>query len=279
MGNLSALKITKAGRKVLAQAQTGLPLNFTRVAAGDGEVPGGADVDDMTDVAGHVMNLPINGNKIIGDGTTELEVILRNAALTDMFEFREVGIFAADNDTGGEVLYAYSNSGDAPAAYIPAGGGPNAVNLRIKLITVIKQAPNVVVDITDGWGFVTRDEWEDFTLNLYGPDIAPPAFLWTADEDMPETLRRMPFHNLTELMFAPTAPGSESVLIGYDPVTNSLFGYPIGEITIAAKRLRGGVPSMQTADYPDGALSGGDPSMLAGDYPDGRVSGGHPYTT
>jgi hypothetical protein len=169
MPNLNALTITKAGRQVLAQAQTEQTLHFTRVAAGDGIMPEETVIDDMTAMISHVMDLPINSNKIIGDGTTKLEAVLRNRDLETLFEFREVAIFAWDHDLEEEILYAYSNSGDAPAAYIPAGNGPNAVNLRIGLITIIKQAANVVVNISEDLGFLSLEEWHEF-LNGYNSD-------------------------------------------------------------------------------------------------------------
>ncbi|MDR3280928.1 MAG: phage tail protein [Synergistaceae bacterium] len=277
MGNLSAPVITRAGRRVLAQAQTGLPLHFTRVAVGDGELPDGANIDDIEALSHYVMDLPINSNTIIGDGTTKLEAVLRNIYLAELFEFREIAIFANDNDSGADILYAYSNSGDSPAAYIPAGNGPNAINLRIGLITVIKQAANVIVDVTDGWGYVTHEEWDEFALNLYGPYVKPPAALWTADDSSPNTLRRMPFGDIVELMFAHTAPDGESVLLGYNPVMKSLFGYPMDLIVTKSGSLFGGDPTMQVEDYIHGELFGGDPTMAVDDYPDGNLSGGDPY--
>ncbi|MDR1651862.1 MAG: phage tail protein, partial [Synergistaceae bacterium] len=265
MADLSPPAVTLAGRKVLAQAQTGLPLHITRTAVGDGILPDGAQAELVTELVHHVKDLPINSNKIIGDGTTKLEVMLQNEDLTEMFEFREIGVFARDNDDDSEILYAYSNSGEFPAAYIPAGGGPNAVNLKIGLITVIKQAANVVVDITDGWGYVSHEEWNEFQLNLYGPYAEPPAFLWTADSADMNRLRRMPAGDLVKFLVGHTAPDGRSVLLGFDPITQILFGYPLGKIVSRADHLFGGDPSMTEEDYPDGRISGGDPSMAPED--------------
>jgi hypothetical protein len=278
MANLSALAITKAGRRVLAQAQTGEALRFTRVAAGDGILPEGTSVDEMTAMIRHVMDLPINSNRIIGDGTTKLEVILRNRYLETLFEFREVAISALNHELNAEILYAYSNSGDAPAAYIPAGNGPNAVNLKIGLITVVKQAQNIVVDISEDWGFLNREEWNEFLADFYGDYIEPPAFLWTADASKPKTLRGMPFGDIVRLLFAHTAPGNDDVVLMYNPAAQTVFGYPMSRLVVRSETIFGGDPSIDTGDYPDGSLDGGDPSMAEGDYQDGAVSGGDPYT-
>jgi hypothetical protein len=276
MANFGALTLTRAGRKVLAQAQTELPLHFSRVSVGDGELPDWMQAEDLAGLVRHVQDLPINGNAIIGDGTTRIEAILHNSGLAVGFDFREIGLFAIDNDTGGEILYAYSNAGDLPD-YIPAGNGPNAVSLRIGLLTVIKQAQNVVVNIDENWGFVTQEQFDSVLLNFYGP-CTQPDFLWTADSEAPKKLRPMPFKQLFELLFKAAAPDNESVLLGYDPITQTLFGYPLGGIIAATDHLRGGDPGMQAGDYPDGRVSGGGPDMGAEGYPDGRLSGGSPLT-
>jgi hypothetical protein len=248
------------------------------VAAGEGILPEGTVIDDMTDMISHVMDLPINSNKIIGDGTTKLEVILRNSQLETMFEFREAAIFAWDYNYNTEILYAYSNSGDAPAAYIPSGGGPNAVNLKIGLITVIKQAENVIVDVSEDLGFLSYEEWDEFLINLYGEYIEPPAFLWTADESKPKTLRGMPFGDLVKLLFAHTAPDSDAVVLLYNPTTQTVAGYPISRLVTYAEQIFGGGPAMDDDDYEDGHLVGGDPTMDDDDYEDGAVFGGDPQT-
>ena len=278
MGILCPQMLTKAGRKILAQAQTGLPLRFTRAAAGDGLLPAGTDIDDMADLAHYVMDLPINGNKIVGDGTTKLELFLQNKGLTAIFDLSELGIFAKDNDDDSEVMYSYSHSGNSPAAYIPAGNGPNPVNLRIDVYTVIKQAEHVIVDITEGWGLVTHEEWNEFKLDLFAPYENTASYIWTADTSKLETLRRMPIADLMKILFGNISPDGEPVLLGYNPVGDNIFGYPISGLITRAYRLFGGSPSMDITDYTDGNLFGGNPSMPATDYHDGNLSGVGPFT-
>jgi hypothetical protein len=77
---------------------------------------------------------------------------------------------------------------------------------------------------------------------------------------------------------APTAPDDKPVLIGYDPVTRTLFGYPLGDVVGMTDHLRGGDPGMGVDDYPNGRVSGGNPGMAPEDYTDGRLSGGNPLT-
>ena len=78
-------------------------------------------------------------------------------------------------------------------------------------------------------------------------------------------------------LLRPLAPDNEPVLVGYDPQTDKLFGYPMGRVVLQAERLLGGNPLMQVTDYPDGYLFGGGPTMQISDY-EGRLSGGDPLT-
>jgi hypothetical protein len=153
MANFGPLFLTKAGRRVLAQAQTGLPLKFTKAVSGDGVLPSGTQVENLTNVIHFAANLPLNSNEIIGDGTTQIDAIVSNKNLSVGYFFREVGLFAKDNETGQEVLYAYANAGDLPD-FIPAANGPHAVNLVLGIITVIDQATNIQISIAEGYGFV-----------------------------------------------------------------------------------------------------------------------------
>ena len=68
------------------------------------------------------------------------------------------------------------------------------------------------------------------------------------------------------------------MLIGYDPVANMIFGYPIGNVVGRTFRLNGGSPMMATESYVDGRLNGGNPALAVEDYPDGRLRVGDPHT-
>jgi hypothetical protein len=70
-----------------------------------------------------------------------------------------------------------------------------------------------------------------------------------------------------------TAPNNESVLIGFDPVSEALFGYPMDRMVLRALRLSGGDAAMESG--PDGSLSGGDATTVLSV---GIVSGGDAFT-
>ena len=232
MANFGPLTLTKLGRKVQAQAQTGQLLSFTRVSAGDGTIPSPEVIPDMTDLTHKVADLPQQSNSIIGDGTTRIDAILSNKDLATGYFFREVGLFAIDNDTGLEIMYAYANAGDLPD-FIPAGGGPHGVNLIVSIVTVIGQAENVVVNITEETAFVTVQE----VIEAAGGVKSFIGYDPSTNKLFSIAMDRLIIREIR--------------LRGGTPKT--LLGNYQG-------RISGGTPSMAKTDY-DGALSGGTPKL------------------
>jgi hypothetical protein len=262
------------------------------VSVGEGELPPETVVEEMTSLIDEVRDVPINNNKIIGDGRTQIEVVISNMNLSVGYDLREIGIWAIDNDDGSEILYSYTNFGEFPS-YIYATGGPHAINMMYQLMTVIKQAPVVIVEITEGYGYITQDDLDSAmeqvgqaignitgqisqAINgIYG-DPAPIYRFWTADEDNPRKLRPATHKDVIAYLFEQTASTDESVIIGYRPEDKGLFGIPLSRILIRSIQVSGGNPSMQADDYPD-RLSGGNPGMVTADY-EGSISGGDPLT-
>ncbi|MBQ9364852.1 MAG: phage tail protein [Schwartzia sp.] len=147
--------LTIAGLNLLARCQTGAELHFARVSMGDGTVPEGTNLKEMTGLVSPKLNLPIMSVRVTGVGTTVMETQLKNESLTQGFFAREVGIFAIDPDTGDEVLYAVRNTGD-DSEYIPAGGGSEVWNLIYDVVTVVDQAQNVTANINGDVVYITR---------------------------------------------------------------------------------------------------------------------------
>jgi hypothetical protein len=269
MANFGALTLTRAGRNVLAKAQTGAPLQFVRVAVGDGELPADIIVENMQGLINPVKDLPINGNTVIGDGTTKIDAVLSNHNQLFGFDLREIGLFARNSAEEDAVLYAYANAGDLPT-FIPAGNGPNQVNIIIGLTTVIKQAQNIIVNIDENWGFVTEEQLENRFLNLYGEYISPATHIWSSDGISPQ-LRPMPVSELASELLGGIG-GDESVLYGWDPVSREAFGFPLSLLVARTPRITGGNLAIAVNDYED-EISGGDLTIPLNDY-DGEISGG-----
>ena len=152
--------LTIAGMNILAKCQQGKELHFTRVMMGDGKIPEGQHIKDMTDMVNPILNLPVGAIRVDGTGTSVMECILKNAELEQGFFARELGIFANDPDTQEEVLYAYRNTGDY-SEYIPAAASGEVINFVYSVITVVGQSENVTVVIEEGIGGVSRAEFYD----------------------------------------------------------------------------------------------------------------------
>jgi hypothetical protein len=271
MANFKAMTLTKAGRNVLAAGQTGAPIMFVRVKAGDGILPPDASIADMTDVINWITDLPINSNTVTGDGMTEIECILSNQNLETGYWFREIGLFALDAE-GNEVLYAYSNAGDEPD-YIPAGGGAHAVNIVFTLITVVDQAENVTAVISENLGFVTFPRLAEELDKLFAPYVTANGF-WTFSAQE-KKLRPASVAESLKTLFR-SASGISPLFITWNPVSQTIGFLPMHRVTIKAERLNGGTPVLPLDQY-DGRLYGGTP-VLALDQYDGRLYGGDPQT-
>lgn len=149
MAQFGGMELTNAGRNILAKALLGKTLKFTRAWAGDGYLPEGTDVREMTQIVKPHREMEIAEMSIPPHiGTAKITVILSNKELTAGFFFREIGLFAEDPDTGTEFLYGYCNAGDT-ADYMPGQDGPDVVFYRFDLTVIVDQAKNVTAIFSD----------------------------------------------------------------------------------------------------------------------------------
>lgn len=155
-------KLTYAGIRLLAKCQTGARLTFTRINMGSGDIPDGTNVKEMTAMINPVLDLPILGVKIVGDGTITIDALISNKELTEGFRQKETGIFAKADDEN-EVLYAYVNVGD-DFAYIPAGKySAEKMEITHNVTTVIDQADNVTAIIDGSVVYVSVNDFYKHT--------------------------------------------------------------------------------------------------------------------
>ena len=152
MAQFGGMELTNAGRNILAKALLGKTLKFTRAWAGDGYLPEGVDVREMTQIVKPHREME----------TAKITVVLTNKELTTGFFFREIGLFAEDPDTGAEFLYGYCNSGDT-ADYMPGQDGPDAVFYRFDLTVIVDQAKNVTAIFSDNPLAVTHTQLNNRT--------------------------------------------------------------------------------------------------------------------
>lgn len=187
MAKFGGMTLTKEGRTLLAKALTGKDLKFVRVAAGDGRLPGGQSIYDMTAMVHPVQDLPIASCTVTGVGTATIQAVMTNQGLAMGFFVREIGLFATDPDSEAETLYGYCNAGDE-ADYMPGQNGPDAVQYLFALVTVIDQAQNVRAEIADGLIFVTHPELSARIDDLFAAS-APIFEFWTRTQGDGRKLR------------------------------------------------------------------------------------------
>ncbi len=187
---------TRQGLNVLSAGLAGERIVFTKLAIGDGILDVKSDSEyrntvlNLTAMKNWRMDLPIVENVNKGDGTMLLHAIKTNAEIAEGFFAREQAVFAIDQSTGNEILYAYRNSGDN-SSFLPSNTGPVAKTIDLGIVTVIQNAQNVEAILDASFAYVSL---ADFKLhvdsdhphlnipNHYGNVTATNAF-WAANED------------------------------------------------------------------------------------------------
>ncbi|MFD0710647.1 phage tail protein [Paenibacillus sp. GCM10027626] len=155
MGALGGFYITNKGRALQAKAQIGTPLQYTRVAVGDGNL-GSQSIADLTGLISPKKTLEITDLKTRPGGRAVVSTKLTNQGISTGFYLREMGLFAKDPDEG-EILYCYANAG-AGAEYIPPTGGPDVVEQIYNINTIVGNATNVSAIIDESLVFATKED-------------------------------------------------------------------------------------------------------------------------
>lgn len=156
MSNFGGLVVTNKGRILQAKALTGVELNFTRMALGDGEL-GGSSIADLTTLKHEVKSLVLTSIRRLTGGKVKVAAILTNQGLSSGFYFREWGLFAQDPDDG-EILYCYGNAA-ANAEYIPAGGGADIIEKHLNVVAIVGNAANVTAVIDESLVYVSVSDY------------------------------------------------------------------------------------------------------------------------
>ncbi|BBB91066.1 MAG TPA: hypothetical protein PKA28_10890 [Methylomusa anaerophila] len=203
MAQYNGMSLTAVGLQLETKAQTGVPIHFTRVALGDGQLQSGQLLSALTNLISPKLNLPIIVNDVTGTGTARMQVVLKNEGLATGFFAREIGVYATDPDAG-EILYAVANAGNN-ADYIPAGGGADLVELIFEVYTVVGQAANVTADINTSllYATVTQMMNHENSTNPHpeflklGATVTDCSSVIVQQSD-PKTIYPMPFDTLKQ---------------------------------------------------------------------------------
>lgn len=152
MSTFGGISFTNKGKLLQAKALTGVQLNFTRLAVGDGSLTGQV-IADLSALVHEVKTLPITTLKNTNDGKATIGGILTNQALVTGFYWREIGLFATDPVLG-EILYCYGNAATL-AEYIPAGSGTDLLEKQINIVAIIGNATSISATIDSSLVYAT----------------------------------------------------------------------------------------------------------------------------
>ena len=150
----SQIYLTDQGKDLLARAQAGETLRFTRAEIGDGDLNGRA-IDKMTDLIHKIAGMNIDSISFEEPGKTLVQLQFTNHSIQESFYWREIGLYASGQD-GDEILYAYGNA-EKSADLIPDfASSPTEFLYRIVINTA--NAQNITASIDQSLLYVTKEE-------------------------------------------------------------------------------------------------------------------------
>ena len=184
MSSFGGLILTNRGRNLQSKAQTGVPLQYTRIGIGDGYL-GTTPILDLNALRNQVKSLNITKLKNLGNGRAVVGTVLSNQDMVEGFYFRELGVFAQDPDLG-EILYCYGNAGNL-AEYISPGGGPDIIEKSIDVQTIVGNAQNISAVIDDSLVYATKLDLENIQFPVTSVNSKTGDLTLTAEEIGAET--------------------------------------------------------------------------------------------
>ena len=142
MAAFPKMTLTNAGQALQTKVLAGATLTFTRIALGDGQL-NGQPIAPLTALISQKATVEVDSVRVVNTSTAQVAGFFSNADISTGFWWRETGVFAQDPDVG-EVLYGYTNAGDA-GDYIPT-----VADTRIEkyIYCSIAVASATTVDIT-----------------------------------------------------------------------------------------------------------------------------------
>lgn len=169
--------LTAAGETLLAKAQIGQNLNFSKIEVGQGNLPDGTDITGLQGLIDPIKNIPIIG-KEVSNKTARVKGYFNNQGISTPFYWKEVGLFADDPDLGKAVLYGYGFA-TASADRIPTYS-VSPTEFTFVLVTQVGNATNVTASIDESLIFVPASR------KINGKSLAADIILTAEDLNIPQ---------------------------------------------------------------------------------------------
>lgn len=154
--------LTDAGKNMIARAQMGEKLIFTKGKYGEGQLGVGDDIESFVDLKSSKLNLPIQEMSNPQNGQTTITLLIDRENLKGGFWGRELGLFAKLEEGGIEQLFCYTNAG-AQADYIAKTD--SVVSEFIDIDTIVGNVENLAVVIDKTKVYVTKEQLEDHDMD------------------------------------------------------------------------------------------------------------------
>lgn len=137
--------ITEQGQNALNAVFFEGKVRLTKIVMGDGFLPEGTMLEQVTDVFSPVVVLPISDIKKYV-GTVVVSGIFHPEQTEVEFYYREIGLYAEDPESGQEILFAYGNCGGNAELIYPSGSSA-LVEKTIQIAIVTSAASSITAYI------------------------------------------------------------------------------------------------------------------------------------
>lgn len=166
--------LTNKGRRLLAKAQVGTTISFSRAEIGSGVLPTGDDVLARTSLVQAVKSLPISGVSV-NRNQAQVTMNFSNQSISAPFYWREVGLYATDPDEG-EILYAYGYE-ENHVEYIPTfSAGP--MEFIFSMVIQIGDSANVTAMVDGSLVYCTIEKAQEIATEkatIVAEQVVPDA--------------------------------------------------------------------------------------------------------
>lgn len=172
--NFPDLQLTDLGiAAIIGTVYADSSLTFTGVDIGDGTLPAGTDVKQMSQIISKKKTVGLT-SCTVADKVATLTFTLGLEGLSSAFYLRELGIMATVNageEDEASILYAYTNAGSDAIKIKPDTSG-NHAQITFTVHVAVGDAEEVEAVISDITGYVTQSDFEAHIHDYNNPHQA-----------------------------------------------------------------------------------------------------------
>lgn len=126
-----------------------------------------ATPDSLEDLVNPLISIPIT-NIEYGSNYVALTGVFDNSTVSSTFNWSETGVFAENESSDGDVLYAYCHSGDQYET-IPANNVGKTINTTLTILVMVGDAETVTATIGEGAIYATKEQFEEHRRDFTNP--------------------------------------------------------------------------------------------------------------